>query len=568
MNEKKDLTIVGGALGECVHVAGVLNFLTLAEAEGYRVEFTGPATPPEEFIKTAQREGADILAVSYRLSPDNSRSLLRQLREMCSAAGLGDQRFVFGGTPPVVAVARELDWFEAAFSGEEPPEAIIAYLRGQTWSEMSAADYPAELIPRIHWKSPYPVLRHHFGLPGETIDTTVRGVERIAEAQVLDVVSLGVDQDAQENFFHPERQDARCKGAGGVPVRTADDFARLYAATRRGNYPLMRSYSGTDDLLDYAEVLRRMIRNAWCATSLFWFNAVDGRGPLSLRESIRDHIALMRWHGERDVPVEGNEPHHWELRDAHDAVPVAVAYIYAHVARANGVRDYIATYMFESPPHLSNRMDLAKQLAKIELAESLAAPGFRVWRQTRTGLMSYPVDSIAANAHLATSVYLQMALRPHIIHVVGSCEADHAATPEEVVKSCRMARRAIENALRGAPDMTADPEVQERKEHLKREARVIIEAIKRLGRIIHPTAPADSDPLLDVETLAQAVEAGLLDAPHLYNNPRACGKVRTRAVNGAIEAIDGAKQVLDEKTRVTRILEGLKNPLAVTAQTV
>ena len=43
-----------------------------------------------------------------------------------------------------------------------------------------------------------------------------------AEAGALDVISLGIDQDAQENFFHPERQNPRRTGAGGVPVRSAD----------------------------------------------------------------------------------------------------------------------------------------------------------------------------------------------------------------------------------------------------------------------------------------------------------------------------------------------------------
>ena len=52
----------------------------------------------------------------------------------------------------------------------------------------------------------------------------------------------------------PERQDARRTGAGGVPVRSADDYRALYEASRRGNYPLLRTYSGTDDFLELAEM--------------------------------------------------------------------------------------------------------------------------------------------------------------------------------------------------------------------------------------------------------------------------------------------------------------------------
>jgi len=249
------------------------------------------------------------------------------------------------------------------------------------------------------------------------------------------------------------------------------------------------------------------------------------------------------------MPVEGNEPHHWELRDAHDAVACAAAYLYAYVAKAMGVRDYVATYMFETPPHLSDRMDLAKQLAKADLAEGLADEGFRVWRQTRTGLMSYPTQVGAARGHLGASVYLQMALRPHIVHVVGYCEADHAARANEVIESCQMAQRAIENALRGAPDMAADPVVQRRRTALKHDATTIIRAIRGLGSGSH------GDPLLDVEVLARSVELGLLDAPHLRGNPLACGRVRTQAVEGAIVPLDKEGRPLAEAARVARVLE-------------
>lgn len=551
------LKILGGSLGKCVHVAGVLNFLRMAEEHGYQTEFTGPATSIAEYIAAAQEVDPDILAVSYRLTPENAAVLLRDFKQACEEAGLQDRRFVFGGTPPVAEEAKRVGLFEAVFGGEEPLEAVIAYLKGMPWEEMTAEDYPVETLNRIQWKAPFPLIRHHFGLPADSIEPTVAGVRHIAEAGVLDIVSLGPDQDAQENFFHPERQDPKRKGAGGVPFRTGEDLERLYEATRGGNYPLMRSYSGTADLLRYAEVLRRTIRNAWCATSLFWFNVMDGRGPLSLRDSIRDHMALMRWHGERNIPVEGNEPYHWGLRDAHDAVMCADSYVYAHVAKKMGVGDYITTYMFETPPHLSNKMDLAKALAQVELAESFVDDSFRIIRQTRTGLMSYPVDPDYARGQLGASVYLQMALRPTIVHVVSHVEAHHAATPEDVIESCKMARKVVQNCLYGMPDMTADPEVQRRKEELVEEAMVIVEGIRGLG------VGKVEDPLSDPDILAQAVEIGLLDAPQLKGNPHACGQVRTRIVNGANYAVGEKGNVLTEEERVARVLARISAPDAV-----
>ncbi len=72
-------------------------------------------------------------------------------------------------------------YHEQVFDGSEAPDAVLVYLKGQTLAHATAADF-------------------------------------------LHVISLGIDQDAQEHFFHPERQDVRRKGAGGVPVRSADDY--------------------------------------------------------------------------------------------------------------------------------------------------------------------------------------------------------------------------------------------------------------------------------------------------------------------------------------------------------
>jgi hypothetical protein len=361
---------------------------------------------------------------------------------------------------------------------------------------------------------------------------------------------LGVDQDAQENFFHPERQNPRRKGAGGVPVRSPEDYRALYQASRRGNYPLLRTYSGTDDFIRQAEVFVDTIHIAWCAIPLFWFNQMDGRGPWDLAGSIREHQMLMSWYGDRDIPVELNEPHHWGMRDAPDVVFIVSAYLAAYNAKAAGVHDYIAQLMFNSPPGLSDAMDLAKMLAVLELIQPLASADFRIWRQTRTGLLSHPLNVAAARAHLAASIYLQMALRPDIIHIVGHTEADHAATADDVIEASVMARRAIENALRGQPDMSYDPTIIRQKNFLISEAKVTLEAIRVLGK------GKPGDPFLDAETLSQAVTEGILDAPQLKNNRYGRGAVRTQIIGGACMAIDPEKQPISEQKRLQKFLSG------------
>jgi methylmalonyl-CoA mutase cobalamin-binding subunit len=538
-------TVIAAALGECVHVAGISNFLRLAEAAGWRTVFLGPAVSIEQLLEAARREHADLVGVSYRLTPETGERLLGQFAEEASELYEAGVRFAFGGTPPVAERAAKLGFFERIFDGSQPAEAVLAYLKGQSAATPTESDFPQTTVERIRWKSPYPLIRHHFGLP--TLEATRQGIEQIAAAQVLDVISLGIDQDAQANFYHPERQDPRRRGAGGVPVRSADDYRSLYTASRAGNYPLMRTYSGTDDFIRLAEMYFETIHIAWCAIPLFWFNQMDGRGPWNLEGSIREHQQVMAWYGERGIPVELNEPHHWGLRDAPDVVFVVSAYLSAYNALACGVKDYIAQLMFNSPPGLSDAMDLAKMLAVLDLIEPLAGPDFRIWRQTRTGLLSYPLDPDAARAHLAASVYVQMALKPHIVHVVGHTEADHAATAEDILAACSMARRAIENSIRGAPDMTADPHVQTRREQLVSEAQATLRAIRERAE------PGVIDPLTDPTTLAYAVTSGILDAPQLRNNPFGRGRVVSRILNGACFAVDENGQPLEERNRLARL---------------
>jgi len=517
-----------------------MNFLRLAEANGWRTVFLGPAVPVDEVIKAAQRENADLVGVSYRLTPETGERLLAEFAEAADELRTGGVRFYFAGTPPVAERARAMGFFSTVFDGSEEVEDVINSLRDKPADGSVEANWPDTALERIRWKAPYPILRHHFGLP--TMQATIEGIRQIADARVLDVISLGVDQDAQENFFHPERQNPRKFGAGGVPVRSAEDYRALYAASRSGNYPLLRTYSGTDDFIRQAEVFVETIHNAWCAIPLFWFNRMDGRGPWDLAGSIREHQRVMAWYGERGIPVELNEPHHWGMRDTPDVVCVVSAYLAAYNAKACGVKDYIAQLMFNSPPGLSDAMDLAKMAAMLRAIAPLEDEHFHIWRQTRTGLLSYPLQPDAARAHLSASIYLQMAVRPHIVHIVGHTEADHAATGQDVIDAARMARRSIDNALRGAPDMLADPAVQHRIDTLVRDAQLTLEAIRALGG----GSPVDA--LTDADVLAQAVQSGILDAPHLRNNPFARGEIRTALINGACVTVDASgREILEEE---------------------
>jgi hypothetical protein len=556
MNER---LILGAAIGDCVHVAGVVNFLNLAEQLGYETICLGPAVSVDTVLERVAALDPGTVAVGYRLTPENCRNVLHELTSKAAVSAGPQRRWLFGGTEPCVRAARETGFFQMTFASGASKADVLTFLRGREQAAGYRTSAPQTLVERIRWKGPYPLLRHHFGRP--TVEETIGGVVDIARAECLDVLSLGTDQNAQEHFFRPAEMDPHAHGAGGVPVRTPADLEAIHAHSRLGNFPLVRCYSGTRDTQRWAPMLAQTIHNAWCAIPLFWYTQLDGRSSRPLREAIPETQALMRWHAEHGIPVEMNESHHWSLRDAPDVVAVVAAYLAAYNAREAGVRDYVQQLMFNNPPSTSPAMDLGKMLAKLELVESLQNSRFRVWRETRGGLTSYPPDPSVARGHLAATVCLQMQLKPHIVHIVGHTEAHHATTAAELIEACRVADGAISQCLLGLPDMTADPRVQGRKAELLEDARVLLDAISGLGSV------NSEDPFCDADTLASAVEMGLLDAPHLRGNAAACGKIVTRMISGACLAVDPPTgRRIPESKRVAQAFEnGPRNDYRVTA---
>ena len=217
-----------------------------------------------------------------------------------------------------------------------------------------------------------------------------------------------------------------------------------------------------------------------------------------------------------------------------------------------GVKDYIAQYMFNVPAFISAEMDLAKMLAKIELVESLVDDNFKVYRQARAGLASFPANLYQAKGQLAASAYLAMQIKPHIYHVVAFCEAHHAADADDIIESSMIVRGIIKNEFLGSVDMTKNETVILRKKQLIDEAMIIIEAIKSLNKNIE-------DPLSDPETLVEAVRIGILDAPQLKGNNIAKGQLKTKMVSGSLYAYDyDNKKIISEKERIESIMKEYK----------
>ena len=108
--------VLGAAIGDCVHVAGILNFLAATRRHGFRTVFLGPATPIERVIEEAKRLEPDVLALSYRLTPEAAERLFSELGSALERAGLAGTRTWFGGPPPV-AEGRAVYTFSGVHDG-------------------------------------------------------------------------------------------------------------------------------------------------------------------------------------------------------------------------------------------------------------------------------------------------------------------------------------------------------------------------------------------------------------------------------------------------------------------
>jgi len=536
--------ILGATIGNCIHVAGLLSFLRLAESEGYETCFLGMRITPEKLAHEITNRKPVLVAISYRLTPDTITCLLEELKAALTPEILATTRFAFGGTPPAAEVAKSSGLFSRVFSGGENLDEVREFLRGAKQDTKSRV--PAQtLVERIAERFPYPLIRHHFGRP--TLEETVNGAREIALSGVLDVLSLGPDQNAQEHFFNPEQMDHAQDGAGGVPLRRPEDLDLIYQATRCGNYPLVRCYSGTRDLLHWAKMSLRKINIAWGAIPLCWYSQLDSRSRRPLLEALRENISVIRWYAQQGVPIEVNESHQWSLRNAPDTVAVATAFLAAYNAKQCGVRHYVSQYMFNTPPGTTAQMDLAKMLAKQELINSLEDENFTVFRQVRAGLAALSPRAGLAKGQMAASGVISLAMKPHIFHVVGYSEGDHATYAEELIESCEIAHGLIKLLLDGLPNLAADEIIQQRRAELISDARYLLERIRSLD-------PGNSDPLADPVVLTRAVEEGLLDAPGLCGNPHAKGQVTTAIVNGACRLIDRETgYALSERERLERI---------------
>ncbi|MFX1286267.1 MAG: cobalamin-dependent protein [Promethearchaeota archaeon] len=545
--------ILCATLGSCVHVAGVFNFMRIARQQGYETSFLRPPNTIEDIITEIIKLDPEIIALSYRLTPEACVEIVKELYDKITPE-IRKKKWIFGGTSPVCNAVRRLGVFNKLFGGNTTEKDVLRYLRNSLSSPEEKNSFPNNLIERIELYYPYPLLRAHFGIP--SVEKTQNGIETIATAKIIDIISIGPDQNFQEHFFRPEEMKKSEQGAGGVSIRSKEDLIGFYKASRCGNYPLLRCYSGTRNLIKMAKLLKKTINNAWGATPLFWYSELDGRSSRVLQEAIKENQENMAWYGAHKIPFEANESHHWSLRSAPDAVAVAAAFLGAYNAKFAGVQQYISQMMFNTPIGLAPRYDLAKMLAKTELIESLHTKNFTTYRQVRTGLLSFPEDPHLAKGQLASSIQIAMFIKPHIVHVVSYCEADHVATPEDVIESAKIAHKVISNSIKGLPSIYLDQKLEAYKSRLISDCYLILQAIQKIS------GESVKDPFTHPLTLTKAVKLGIFDAPHLKGSDVARGEIHTAIIDGRCLTVDpNSFSILSELDRLNRILEENGYPL-------
>jgi len=196
----KKRRILGASIGNCIHTVGITKFLDIAAKAGYETIFLGARISIDELIKKILILKPDIVAIGYRLTPHIAEKLFLYLKREIEKNDLSKIEFVFGGTQGVTKVAEKSGIFKELLNTKKE---VLSYL--QITDEDSYIEHPQNLVDRINYSHPVPLIRHHFGMPSLT--ETIKGVKDISKSEVVGILSIGTDQNAQEFFFEPEKME-------------------------------------------------------------------------------------------------------------------------------------------------------------------------------------------------------------------------------------------------------------------------------------------------------------------------------------------------------------------------
>ena len=579
---------LGLTLGNDPHTVGIYKAGRIAKLGGIEYEVLSPDDTDEQKLKRISELNPEFLGLSYRLSTEKAVEELKKFLKKLENAGLlkNDQnkkmKICFAGLLPTLKAVHNLgldqkysiklmgsyenlrkttentvSFFE--FSKSKAEEIIELILSEANPPRIEILDQiakkviendayllePALPIPSNEARKNFtvrmsetdiPVIRSHFGIPSDSIQPTIEGIMKIADARVIDELSLG-SSDLSQRFFGDPKAFEGVKNDGGVPYKTKADLIALKSATLRGNYPSIKPYCHVNGILDFVDTCLEtgMLVGAHQAVPLFWFSELDGRGPMTVDNAIDEHKKAVSYLVEKGIPTEMNDPNQWSSRYAHDAVFVADYALIASVMYTAKSPDMIFQMQFNKPADTGDYADLAKMLAARELIEEVRPLGntSRIYIETRAGIEHFSTDLNRAKLQLARSTMLQMLLNPSIIHLVSYCEADHAATPDDVIESSKILRTAVRMFKENETDIRAaanHPFVQKRKQELKEEAWYLLDIIGKLatdGEFY--TRENAAHFLSDTKALQLAMKYRIMAAPGISAANYTCHEMMTHA---------------------------------------
>lgn len=376
----------------------------------------------------------------------------------------------------------------------------------------------------------------------------------LGKAGFLDVLSIGSSQLSQSNFG--ENWDGKPNG-GGVPVNSEAEYADIWEAARP---MLVRTYSGTKNVERLAEIYERSINISWHALSLWWFNELDGRGPNSLYDNLKEHIDTIRYIATTGKPLEANVPHHFAFRGADDITYIISGFLGAKVAKKYGIKTFVLQNMLNTPRSTWGIQDLAKGRTMLKLVKELEDKNFRVILQTRAGLDYFKPNLETAKAQLATVTALMddidptNEMSPEIIHVVSYSEALFLATPEILNDSIRITKTALKN-YRELKKKKMTPDVMT-EDILKRQYDLEI-ACRRIIKAMEEHIPD----LYSPEGLYLAFVAGWLPVPELWSDSDEFVHAKgwgTRMTNGGVVLCDH-DVIVTTDYRINRCVNNMKD---------
>lgn len=543
-------------------------------------------------------QGATVIGFSYRLDPQEGLRLFSAFMEALAGQSplVGEGGPVlsvfFAGLPATCELVRSrFPRVNAAFKGDETPLEILETLglprdilpqvesEGAVYDEARLA-FGRELVARGDYRSIQPLNRsgsRRFGMMGDTVTARIahgsaqglpplmrahvgpflpvrkEAIElfldwtaRLAKAGFLDVLSIGTSQLSQSEFG---RDWEGKPDGGGVPIASPEEFSRVWQAARP---MLVRSYAGTRDVESMARMLEGSLDNAWHALSLWWFCQIDGRGPNSVLQNLREHTATMAYLASIDRPFEPNVPHHFGFRGGDDLTYVLSGLVAAKAAKAAGIGKLILQVMLNTPRSTWGIHDLAKARALLHLVRELEDSDFKVYLQPRGGLDYFSNDEETAKVQLAAVTALMDDIEPNdpaspqIIHVVSYSEGYALADPGIVNDSIRITRQALMEYRRMrksriVDDMSSNHLVLARTSELLKEARAAIKSIE--SSIASPYS---------AEGLYEILASGYFAAPQLSacrEEFAAAASWRTRMIHGSVRVVDdkGIPIILSER---------------------